>query len=184
MSTTSRPRVLCADDKASVLDLVRKVLEANCDVTTASDGDQALELLAGSPFDVIVTDVRMPGADGLALCDMVRTDQALKELPVILLTGHDNAELRRRCKQAGAHYVRKDLDAWKNLQPLIRRLLSLAPSPELDPGKVGPDGSALNSENSAAQEAGARSTQQPQAPRQTKKVLIIDDDPEVAQFMQ
>ncbi len=171
--------LLVDDEKAVVQALAKRCQTLGVSVREAQSAVAAMSIInqENEAPDLMLLDYNMPGADGLALCDMVRTDQALKDVPVILLTGHDDDELRRRCKQAGAHYVRKDVDAWKNLQPLIRRLLGLAAIAKLDLGKAAPGGAARNS---AAQEAETPSTPKPAAPKQTKKILIIDDDPMIA----
>jgi len=159
--------LLVDDEQAVVQALAKRCQTLGVSVRKAESAVAAMLIINQEQEapDLMLLDYSMPGADGLALCDMVRTDPALKDVPVILLTGHDSAELRRRCEQAGAHYVRKDVDAWKNLQPLIRRLLGLEPSAEQDRGGVASGG------------AEAPSTQTPPAPPQTKKILIIDDDP-------
>ena len=62
-----RPRVLVADDEASVRDLLSKTLAlAEYDVDVAADGRTAVERLRILPYDLLITDLRMPGVDGLA----------------------------------------------------------------------------------------------------------------------
>ncbi|HWU89455.1 MAG TPA: response regulator, partial [Kofleriaceae bacterium] len=63
-----KARVLVCDDKENFTKLFRRILpEDRYDVTTAEDGARALALVAAGDFDVIVSDIRMPGADGLAV---------------------------------------------------------------------------------------------------------------------
>lgn len=63
-----KARILVCDDKENFTKLFRRILPADrYDVTTAEDGARALALVAAGDFDVIVTDIRMPGADGLAV---------------------------------------------------------------------------------------------------------------------
>lgn len=164
--------ILLVDDEQAVVQALAKRCETlGVSVRKAQSAVAAMSIInqENEAPDLMLLDYHMPGADGLALCDMVRTQQALKDVPVILLTGHDNAELRKRCEQAGAHYVRKDVDAWKNLQPLIRRLLGLRPNGERSPVRHSP-----------APGDGAADAQTPPTPKLTKKILIIDDDPMIA----
>jgi YesN/AraC family two-component response regulator len=68
-------RILFVDDEASILDGLRRVLRpmsSEWEMAFAPSGDAALLLLETSSFDVIVTDMRMPGMDGAALLEIVR----------------------------------------------------------------------------------------------------------------
>lgn len=79
-------RVLLVDDDALVLRGYGRVLRAgNYDVECADSGRKAVQFLKGGQFDVVVTDMRMPDMDGLALLREIRARDV--DLPVILLTG-------------------------------------------------------------------------------------------------
>jgi excisionase family DNA binding protein len=82
----SRPRVLVVDDEAAIRDLLAKTLAlAEYDVDLAPDGRQALERLRIIPYDLLITDLKMPGIDGL---NVIREARRLKpEIPVIIITG-------------------------------------------------------------------------------------------------
>ena len=70
---SSRPRLLVVDDESTQREMLSSILErAGFGVTTAADGRAALELLDRSGFDLVLTDQRMPGIDGLELLDEVR----------------------------------------------------------------------------------------------------------------
>jgi excisionase family DNA binding protein len=81
-----RPRVLIVDDEASIRDLLSKTLAlAEYDVDLAGDGRTALERLRIIPYDLLITDLKMPGVDGLGV---IREARRLKaEIPVIIITG-------------------------------------------------------------------------------------------------
>ena len=81
-----RPRVLVVDDEATIRDLLAKTLAlAEYDVDLAPDGHTALERLRMVPYDLLVTDLRMPGVDGLAV---IREARRMKpDIPVIIITG-------------------------------------------------------------------------------------------------
>ena len=67
--------ILIVDDEPKVLRITRLSLEkAGYEVTTAGDGEEALEKLRAAPFDVLVTDVNMPRMSGEELCAAVRTE--------------------------------------------------------------------------------------------------------------
>ena len=83
---TGRPRVLVVDDEASIRDLLAKTLAlAEYDVDLAPDGRTALDRLRIIPYDLLITDLKMPGVDGLSV---IREARRLKaDLPVIIITG-------------------------------------------------------------------------------------------------
>ena len=81
-----RARVLVVDDEATIRDLLLKTLAlAEYDVDLAPDGRSALERLRLVPYDLLITDLKMPGVDGLAV---IREARRLKaDIPVIIITG-------------------------------------------------------------------------------------------------
>jgi excisionase family DNA binding protein len=81
-----RPRILVVDDEAAIRDLLTKTLAlAEYDVDLAPDGRTALERLRLIPYDLLITDLKMPGIDGLTV---VREARRLKaDIPVIIITG-------------------------------------------------------------------------------------------------
>jgi len=83
---TGRPRVLVVDDEATIRDLLSKTLAlAEYDVDLSPDGRSALERLRIIPYDLLITDLKMPGVDGLAV---IREARRLKaDIPVIIITG-------------------------------------------------------------------------------------------------
>jgi excisionase family DNA binding protein len=83
---TVRPRVLVVDDEASIRDLLAKTLAlAEYDVDLAPDGRAALERLRIIPYDLLITDLKMPGVDGLTV---IKEARRLKtDIPVIIITG-------------------------------------------------------------------------------------------------
>jgi DNA-binding NtrC family response regulator len=104
-----RARVLVVDDKENILNLLRKVLGDHCDVTTAEDGARALALAAQADFDVIVTDIRMPGADGF---EVLREAKRLQpDVEVILMTAYGSVQKAVEAMKDGAYdYLTKPFD--------------------------------------------------------------------------
>jgi DNA-binding NtrC family response regulator len=81
----TRPRILVVDDEASVLITLAANLElSDFDVVEADSGARALELVAEQKFDLVLSDIRMPGMNGLDLFREIRARDA--ELPVVLMT--------------------------------------------------------------------------------------------------
>jgi len=99
--TASRGRVLVVEDEAYVRDSLVEILRARrFDATAAGSVAEAVAHLARAPVDVVLSDLRMPGADGL---DLVRRMQTTSpEVPVVILTGHGNVASAVECLKAGA----------------------------------------------------------------------------------
>jgi DNA-binding NtrC family response regulator len=100
-------RILIAEDDRDMLDLAAGVLrEAGYNTSTAEDGLKAIKLLAREPFDLIVSDVKMPGADGMQVLAAARKLQ--HQPPVILITAFGSVESAVRAMKEGSyHYLAK-----------------------------------------------------------------------------
>jgi DNA-binding NtrC family response regulator len=104
----SQTKVLLADDKESVLELLATLL-ASYDITRASDGAQALRLVESQIFDVVVTDIRMPGADGHEVLKAVQSYSP--ESPVVMLTAYATVPDAVGAVKRGAYdYIEKPFD--------------------------------------------------------------------------
>jgi DNA-binding NtrC family response regulator len=83
--------ILVIDDEEFVRLMVEQALrEEGCDVQTAASGQQGLDRLAASPFDCVITDLRMPGLDGRAVLRWVKDHQP--DVDVMILTGHGDVK--------------------------------------------------------------------------------------------
>ncbi len=123
--------VLIADDDAMLI----RVLTVRCrnlglEVRKASDAMQALVMIHKDPPDLIIMDISMPAGDGLSACRMLASDARLQTVPVIILTGRSDDQIRRQVGAIGAHYVLKSPDSWQEIKPVLCRLLNLEPEPE------------------------------------------------------
>ena len=86
MKPNGRPRVLVVDDEAGIRDLLSRTLAlAEYDVDVAPDGRVALERMRLFGYDLLITDLKMPGMDGLTVIHEARRLNA--DLPVIIITG-------------------------------------------------------------------------------------------------
>ncbi len=99
----ARKKILVVDDSRATREVVSGLLKgAGYDVVTAEDGLQALRLLSRESFDLVVTDINMPGMDGYELTKTIRETPRLKSLPVIMLTTLGSEEERKRGEEVGA----------------------------------------------------------------------------------
>ncbi len=106
-----RGRVLIVEDDRDLLDVYTDVLlEAGFDVTSLSDGGGALRALEGDSFDVVLTDVIMPGATGVDVLRTVRERDL--DVPVVLITGSPSVETAVQALELGAlRYLLKPVTA-------------------------------------------------------------------------
>lgn len=128
--------VLVAEDDPDMLELLRRVLsEDGYTVLPARDGHEAQALLDAGRFDIVLTDVRMPGPDGLSL--LRRAMAAKLHQPVILMTAFGSIGDAVQAMHEGAyHYLAKPFDLEQLLEVVggaaeqIRELRALAGPPE------------------------------------------------------
>jgi two-component system sensor histidine kinase and response regulator WspE len=100
-----RKRVLVVDDSLTVRELQRKLLlNRGYDVAVAVDGMDGWNALRSEDFDLLITDIDMPRMDGIELVSLLRRDNRLQSLPVMVVSYKDREEDRRRGLDAGADY--------------------------------------------------------------------------------
>ncbi len=94
--------VLVVDDNPEMLGFVCDVLAGSYRLCQASDSASAMEILGRQSIDLIVSDVMMPGPDGIALCETLKGDAALRHIPLILLTARASLDSKLSGFAAGA----------------------------------------------------------------------------------
>ncbi len=100
-----RKRVLVVDDSLTVRELQRKLLlNRGYEVAVAVDGMDGWNALRSEDFDLLITDIDMPRMDGIELVTLLRRDNRLQSLPVMVVSYKDREEDRRRGLDAGADY--------------------------------------------------------------------------------
>ncbi len=108
-SANNLPHVLLVEDNLVALRLVESIAkQAGCRVTSAIDGEQALELALSTDFDLIITDIGLPGISGNELTAQIRThEQASNKqpIPIVGLTAHAMAVAEKECLGSGMNRV-------------------------------------------------------------------------------
>ena len=103
-------KLLLVDDSQFFRNMLAPLLKASgYNVTLAASGEEVLALKdKGARFDLIVSDIDMPGMDGIALAERIKTDPAWGKIPLIALSSHSNPLLVEQCRAAGfVSYVGK-----------------------------------------------------------------------------
>lgn len=113
MASASAGCILVVDDSDLNRKLLLRALEREGHaVEQAADGRQAMELLAHRSFDVILLDLVMPEMDGYETLAAIKADDALRHLPVIIISGVDELDSVVRCIEMGAtDYLPKPFNA-------------------------------------------------------------------------
>ncbi len=113
----SKCRLLIVDDEKSILDILRELFQREgFSVSTAHDGETAISLFRDDPFDVVLTDIAMPGMDGYDVMRLILHEKSTT--PVILMTAHgDIRGAVSAMKDGASDYITKPFNM---AEPLIR----------------------------------------------------------------
>jgi DNA-binding response OmpR family regulator len=116
--------ILVADDDPILREFASVYLSTpTATIMTAPDGVAALELLQASTFDCAILDIEMPELDGFDLLQRIRNDEALSQLPVMMLTGHEDIASIDRSFMLGANAFAPKPVNWRLLSYQIRYML-------------------------------------------------------------
>ena len=103
MTDPTARHILLAEDSRTQAARARLVLEeAGYRVTIARDGEAAWQRISAERFDIIVSDINMPGIDGYELCRRAKAEPRLRAIPFVLLTAQEDLAALVRGLEAGA----------------------------------------------------------------------------------
>lgn len=132
MTDSSKPKVMVVDDDRDVLDLLCLVIEAlgvSCE--PAMSGEEALELLRGGPFDLLILDKNLPGIDGMETARQARGLQP--DIPIAMVTGYATEESTSEAVSIGIDdYIKKPIDV-DSFRRRVRELLPRDSGPLIPP---------------------------------------------------
>jgi CheY-like chemotaxis protein len=124
MSTPTDARsatILVIDDQPFFTTMLHNVLEQQgFHVLVANSGPDGLKSAKEHAPDVILLDIEMPGMDGFAVCERLRKDDAVKHIPIVILTATNNPKLNDRAFKAGADIVTLKVLSTERLINMIR----------------------------------------------------------------
>lgn len=117
-------KILVVEDDEVARELMRLALaRRGYEVTTAEDGIRGYEEAVGSPPDLIITDINMPGADGVHLVRRVRDTTAIAEVPILVTTGYGTGNATFSLAQGATAYEPKPIDP-ESFMATVERLLT------------------------------------------------------------
>ncbi len=122
---SGRPKVLVVDDDPVTLRAVKGMLDSEFDVILATSGTKAIATMGRKRPDVVLLDYEMPVVDGKQTLEMIRSEEELKDLPVIFLTGKsDRAHIHSVLALRPAGYILKPAER-ENLIASIRKAIEI-----------------------------------------------------------
>jgi DNA-binding response OmpR family regulator len=127
---TVRARILVVDDDPSIVDVATTVLgSASYDVAAARTGADALRLARIERFDLVLLDINMPGMDGWETLRLIKADEAIRDLPVVMFSVKGEVRDKVHGMQEGAvDYVTKPFEV-DELLSRVGRVLGEGGSP-------------------------------------------------------
>ncbi len=100
-SDINKAKVLLVDDDPALLEYLDGSLSPHFATRLASDGEEAWNILLNQPIDLIISDLSMPGMNGLELLQHLKRNEDLKHIPFIILTGRNSEAQKLVCLQNG-----------------------------------------------------------------------------------
>lgn len=116
--------ILVVEDNSDMLNFIGEKLNGKYRVIKALNGLEAYKILQTENIDIVITDIMMPGKDGLELCELIKSDIELNHIIVILLTAKNDMNTKIKGLEAGADaYVEKPF-SFQYLQALLSSLIN------------------------------------------------------------
>ena len=139
MASAEKPNILVVDDEQQITRVLKTTLASHgYSIRTARDGDDALQVMKEFAPDLLITDLRMPNMDGLALCRYVR---AKSEMPIIVLSVRGEERTKVEALDAGADdYVTKPFsinELLARIRAALRRAAAVKKPSQGEPIQIG-----------------------------------------------
>ncbi|MGD2030027.1 MAG: response regulator, partial [Desulfobacterales bacterium] len=105
----SSSRILIVDDSAVFRKSIKKLIEpVDAEIVLAKDGQEGLDLIQSTPFDLVISDIEMPILNGIDLCHKLKNDPKTQTTPVIIVSSFDsNADVEMGFQAGASAYISK-----------------------------------------------------------------------------
>jgi two-component system, NarL family, sensor histidine kinase EvgS len=105
---SEKPRILIVDDNFVIRDLIKEFYEGyDFDLIEAANGQEAVEMARACTPDLILLDIQMPVMNGYEAAAILKNDEAVKDIPIFVITGQEPGEVEERINGMYDGYVRK-----------------------------------------------------------------------------
>ncbi|MGO8815740.1 MAG: response regulator [Terriglobia bacterium] len=122
-------RVLIVDDEKDTLRVMERFLDtAELEILPVGESVEAARQITTRPFDAMIIDVHMPAPDGLELTRLTRRSFINRRTPIVLITGYDDLETRRKASDAGATCFAGKPVTQEKIRNIVQLLLGSVPS--------------------------------------------------------
>ncbi|MHC4842608.1 MAG: response regulator [Planctomycetota bacterium] len=120
------PVVLVVDDNEQNLELIQAYLEdLDCETLAAYDGQQALDMIAQNPPDLVLLDIMMPKMSGFEVCKRVKNDPKTTDIPIIMVTAlHEFGDIERAIDAGTDDFLSKPVNKLE-LTTRVKTMLKL-----------------------------------------------------------
>lgn len=103
-------KVLVVDDEYTIRELIELTLEPDYEIIKAENGKEAMEMIKKKP-DLVILDIMMPKMDGYEVCEKLKSDDATKDIPIIMLTAkHSIDDLKKAISVDVDEYITKPFE--------------------------------------------------------------------------
>jgi CheY-like chemotaxis protein len=118
-------RVLVADDDVEICSLIQTILKRGpYALTVCNDAESALvHVQRDEPFDIIISDFMLPGISGIELITQIRANSRSADVPIVMISGHNNYAMDQRAKSAGANAFLNKPFTLAQLRSTVKTLL-------------------------------------------------------------
>ncbi len=111
MLAQEKKSILIVDDNEEIADYLGEVFKEKYQIYKASDGESGLVIIREALPDIVISDVMMQGMGGIELCSIVKEDESICHIPIVLLTASTSAEIKLKGVESGADdYISKPFD--------------------------------------------------------------------------
>lgn len=119
--------ILVAEDNPAVRDFIVRALQApETRVVSVADGQQALDVLAREPFDVLVTDIVMPNVDGITLA--LKATESYPHLRIVMISGYAQERMRAHNLEVLVHKILPKPFSLEEICQAVEEALELPPA--------------------------------------------------------
>jgi CheY-like chemotaxis protein len=123
---TGPSTILLADDEYAALEVLELLLRGEgFEVVTASDGQEALQVMASHTVDLVITDYKMPGMDGVELCARLQADPRFSSIPILMTSA--TYVIEKTPPPGVVAFIQKPIK-WRVLLAKIQSILSNRPA--------------------------------------------------------